>query len=212
MKLTVALLLALGANVSNLACSDGNLGSGAGSAGTTGGAGTAGGAGGQGGSTLRCAFAEKYVWKDQYVSRFGEQTASSSALTTLSPPASFGFDGTSTSNLASTMSHCSAPLPACGDANLIDVSDIEAALAHPDVQAVLAQPAAPRYGSLGVADLPDSYSLELGDKVGFSGVTCLQNATCIPMPSGVAALVELLRALAVQQIAAPSCAGADGGV
>jgi hypothetical protein len=44
---------------------------------------------------------------------------------------------------------------ACSDPARIDVRDVEAAIAHPDVQAALAMTTPPIYGNRGVADGPN---------------------------------------------------------
>ena len=50
---------------------------------------------------------------------------------------------------------CDPAMPACGDAAKIDVRDVEAAIAHPDVQAALAMTTVPFYCNRGFADGPN---------------------------------------------------------
>ena len=101
---------------------------------------------------------------------------------------------------------CEPPLPTCNDPARLDVRDVEAAIAHPDVQAALAMATLPTYGMLNIADAPRLIFVR-GDGRGFvAEVDCTtQSAVCNPTPSGVSALVDLLRGLIQQQLTDPAC-------
>jgi hypothetical protein len=98
-------------------------------------------------------------------------------------------------------------MPACGDSARVDVSDVEAAIAHPDVQAALALTTRPIYGDRGIADGP-SFNFTRADNRGFSaGIACnVPSATCNPIPAGISALAQVVRTLIDQQLADASCA------
>ena len=102
-------------------------------------------------------------------------------------------------------------MPACHDPTRVDVSDVGAAVDHPDVQSALAQPTPQIYGERLVADGP-GFAFTLSSGRGFSvGFECATaSSTCTPTPPGVQALVQLLRTLLTQQLADPSCAGVAG--
>ena len=98
-------------------------------------------------------------------------------------------------------------MPACGDPTRVDVSEVEAAIAHPDVQAALALATRPIYGDRGIADGP-SFNFTRADGRGFSaGIACnVPSATCNPIPAGVTALAQVIRMVIDQQLADASCA------
>ena len=174
------------------------------------GGGTAGDDGGQDEPSPRCALSETYAWTDQYVLRLATGATGWVKSMTLSPPT--GFDLMFLPSLDVPATTCAGTLPACGDPNLIDVSDIEAAIADPDVQAVFAQTPAPTYGPTSpTADLPGEFTLAHGGRSAFVGLTCDPPSSCVTPAPGVAALVDLMRGLFTQQLADPSCASADGG-
>ncbi len=177
-------------------------GAGKGGAGAGGGGGNAGapGTGGAGGNAPVCAFSTTYKFSD------GGGFVPVAKHATLSPPNTFLYEVTSFYADAGTIS-CSPALPACGTPSKVDVADVEAAIANPDVQAALIRTPSPVYGSLGVADGP-SFGFGLPGGQGFSvGIACATpSATCNPTPAGVAALVQVLRDLTTQQLADPSCA------
>jgi hypothetical protein len=179
----------------------GTGGGAAGAGGRGGGAGTGGqggGAGGQGGS---CAFASTYTIVD------GGGLVIMLDTATLSPPAGFHYERQFFRlNDAGNIS-CSPAMPACRDSTRVDVSDVEAAIAHPDVQAALAMATRPIYGNRGVADAP-SFNFTRADGRGFSaGIPCSPaSALCTPIPAGVSALAEVIRMLIDQQLTDASCA------
>jgi hypothetical protein len=108
-----------------------------------------------------------------------------------------------------TETSCMPPLPACGDANAIDLADIVADLAHADVVAALATTNAPLFGAavldagvfLVTRDDGKSFSVAPGD----CGTTLPPD--CVPTPAGVAQLVADLSALEAAGVADAACAG-----
>jgi hypothetical protein len=188
--LAVALAVGCGSVSSN---SDGGGGSGGMSG--TGGAGS----GGMGGSGAVCGFLSTYTIRD------GGGLVAMADTATLTPPNAFHYTRDFFLQDAGALS-CDPAMPACGDAAKVDVRDVEAAIAHTDVQVALAMNAAPTYGNRGVADGP-SFNFARADGRGFTaGLACdTPSATCTPIPPGVAALVQLLRDLIKQQRMDPSC-------
>ena len=128
---------------------------------------------------------------------------------TLSPSPAFSYRGETPSYEDGGVSYqtCDSPLPACDDPNLIDVSDIDAAIANPDVRAALVLTTTAWYGPRGL--LPPSgnaswmVDFRRSDPPGgfrvSDGACPSPSATCVPTPAGIQALVELLRALKQQQ-------------
>jgi len=175
-----------------------------GGGGTTGQAGTGGtmatagttGAGGAGGV---CSFASTYTIRD------GGGLTPMADTATLTPPNAFHYVRDFFRQDAGQLS-CDPAMPACGDGAKVDVRDVEAAIAHPDVQAALAMTTVPTYGNRGVADGPN-FNFMRADGRGFNaGIACdTPSATCTPIPPGVSALVQLLRDLIRQQRMDPLC-------
>ncbi len=98
---------------------------------------------------------------------------------------------------------CTNDVP-CSAATEIDMADVLAALAHADVVAAFA--AAPvTYGR----DLrPVDGTIFQVSQSGASflvGSPCTGTGTCLPIPSGVQALVDLLRALEAERLTEPDC-------
>jgi len=179
----------------------GNGGSGNGGTTATGGRGGngGGGTGGAGGQTGACTFDSTYTIAE------GGGLVGLTKTTKLIPPNTYSATRINFLSDAGAAS-CTPALPACHDATLIDVSDVEAALEHPDVKAVFASTTPAIYGNLGVADAP-SFGVLRTDGHGFSeGLACtVASGTCNPAPAGVRALIDLLKALNTQQLADPSC-------
>jgi hypothetical protein len=163
-----------------------------------GGGGTMGG-GGVGGGTGVCAFAATYTVIDS-MGLAGADTA------TLTPPNSFHLERNTVVSVDAGGGSCDPPLPACNDPARIDVRDVEAAIAHPDVQAALAMATPPIYGNTGVADGP-SLGFRRADGRGFTTqIGCdTPSPTCRPIPPGINALAELLRMLLRQERMDPEC-------
>ena len=183
----------------------GNAGTGGGAAGVAGQGGAAGvggrggGAGGQGGGT--CAFASTYTIID------GGGLVPELDTATLSPPNAFRYERQFfRQNDAGNIS-CTPAIPTCGDPARVDVSDVEAAIAHPDVQAALALTTRPIYGDRGIADGP-SFNFTRADNRGFSaGIPCIAPSdSCTLTPAGVTALMQVVRTLVDQQLADATCA------
>jgi len=191
-----ALIVGCGSVSSNPDGAGGAGGGGGGAAGTMGSAGTTGSGGIDGGP---CTFAATYVIKD------GGGLVAMADTATLSPPAAFHYVRDFFRVDAGQQS-CDPPLPACGDPARIDSQDVELALNHPDVQAALALTTVPFYGNRGVADGPN-FNFMRGDRGFNAGLNCdTPSTTCTPIPTGVSALVQLLRDLIKQQRMDPSCA------
>jgi hypothetical protein len=168
-----------------------------------GGTGTAGAGGttgtGGGGGNGSCTFATTYTILD------GGGLVAMADTATLTPPNAFHYTRDFFRQDAGPLS-CDPAMPACGDAAKIDVRDVEAAVAHADVQAALAMNAPPTYGNRAVADGPN-FNFMRADGRGFNaGLNCdTPSTTCAPIPPGVSALVQLLRDLIKQQRMDPSC-------
>jgi hypothetical protein len=179
---------------------DGGGGS-AGAGGTTGSGGTTGG-GGAGSGGLDgpvCTFATTYVIQD------GGGLLPMADTATLAPPASFHYERMFFTGDGGRAS-CDPAMPSCGDPTRVDSQDVELALNHPDVEAALAMTTVPFYGNRGVADGPN-FNFMRADGRGFNaGLNCdTPSTTCTPIPPGINALVELLRALIRQQRMDASC-------
>ena len=131
---------------------------------------------------------------------------------TLSPATSFHYRGETPYLDDGGVSYqtCDPPLPACDDPSRIDVSDVEAAIAHPDVQAALVATTTSWYGSriagpsggapwldFQRSDPPGGF--RAGGAIGAAADCPTPSATCVPTPPGIRALVALLRALGQQQ-------------
>jgi hypothetical protein len=196
-RLAVALLgLWLASGMSACGSVTGAPDGGAGAGGATGAGGT-GGSGGVDGPV--CTFATTYVIKD------GGGLTAMADTATLTPPASFHYERTFFTGDAGRAS-CDPAMPSCGDPARVDSQDVELALNHPDVQAALAMTTLPFYGNRGVADGPN-FNFMRADGRGFNvGLGCdTPSTTCTPIPPGINALVDLLRALIRQQRMDPSC-------
>ena len=161
-----------------------------------------GGAGGAGGQLGACTFDTTYSMSE------GGGLVGLTRTMKLIPPSTYSATRINFLSDAGAVASCTPALPACHDATLIDVSDVEVALEHPDVKAVFASTTPAIYGNLGVADAP-SFGVARPDGHGFSeGLSCtIASATCNPTPAGVRALIALLKALNTQQLADPTCAG-----
>jgi hypothetical protein len=161
-----------------------------------GGSGGGGDAGGPDGGS--CAFAWMYTIID------GGGLVPVLDTVILTPPAQFQYLR-QTFNPNDTIS-CNPALPPCSDATRVDVADVEGALAHPDVQSAFGFATPPIYGDRGIADGP-SFNLWNTNGRGFTaGIACdVPSATCSPIPPGVTAAMQVIRALIDQQLADPTC-------
>jgi hypothetical protein len=103
---------------------------------------------------------------------------------------------------------CSPAPPACNTADRVDPADVLRAVADPDVQAALAQPAPPLYGRDTRPVDGAVFQLLRADGRGFlAGSSCqTSEPACAAIPAGVSRMVTLLRALDTQQLMDPSCA------
>jgi len=183
---------------------DGSAGAGGGAAGASGGSGGASGGsggaiGGSGGNNAVCSFATTYTIRD------GGGLAAMADTVRLSPPMSFSLERMFFTGDAGLL-QCYPPMPDCNSPDRVDVSDVEAAIAHADVQAALALATPPTYGNRAVADGPNFNFMRSGGRGFNAGLACsVPSATCTPIPPGVSALVELLRMLIRQQRMDPAC-------
>jgi hypothetical protein len=126
----------------------------------------------------------------------------------LAPPSFYIYNRIPAGSSAPSVS-CSPALPACSS-DAIDVADIMADLADPDVQLAFLPAEPPIYG---VDSRPwDGAVFEVWRSTGgdfLVGEDCSSpqaSSTCSPIPAGVAKLVADLRALDDQQLADPTCA------
>jgi hypothetical protein len=176
-------------------------GSGGGGAGGAGG-GPSTGNGGSGGSTS-CALDSSYVYGD--TGGFVLSTSQS----TLSPPATYGFSSTSYEATPAVTTTCTATLPACDSAGVIDAADIMRDIADADVQAALAAASPPLYGRDSRNVDGTVFSLQRADGHGFLvGDDCAvppMSLPCVPTPAGVAHFVADLRALDLQESQGTTC-------
>jgi hypothetical protein len=100
---------------------------------------------------------------------------------------------------------CTPALPACGSMD-IDVADLEDAMANADVLAAFTATTETFYGDRNVADGPSFEVIRSTGGKFIVGIECTTaSASCVPMPAGVHALVQLLHALITQQTTDPSC-------
>jgi hypothetical protein len=132
--------------------------------------------------------------------------------TLLSPPATFMYVRRPEAAGGTDVS-CTPPFPACGGAAL-DVADVMAAFADPDVQAAFAALTTtgqvPFYGQdQRGADGPAFKFGRVDDAASFLvGAPCpaASAGPCTPIPPGLTRLLSLMFALNQQQVADPSCA------
>jgi hypothetical protein len=98
---------------------------------------------------------------------------------------------------------CKAELPPCG-VDALGIGDVNAALANKDVQAALK--AAPVLYGRDLRPVDGTvFRISLGGKTIDVGSPCSAARDCRAIPAGVAALVEVLRALDKQELAKPAC-------
>ncbi|HTN90786.1 MAG TPA: hypothetical protein VL242_44235 [Sorangium sp.] len=127
----------------------------------------------------------------------------------------FGADKTSTLSPCRTFSYeqrapgsdvprltCSQELLSCEES--VSAGEVAAAFDHPDVVAALA--AAPVLYGVDARELDGRlFRIERGDAAVDVGYDCQGRAGCVPIPDGVAALVELLGELEREQLALVAC-------
>jgi len=158
---------------------------------------------GPAGGAAACTFAQTYTIVDG-------SGLDGLVRTILAPPATYLHENLfKTDPATGTFAACMPALPVCGSQSLIDVSDVEAAIANPDVQTALVT--GPGYYGVNAPDAPVfSLKSEAHGNFSVSIVDCPAPAgTCVSAPPGVVALMQLVRALVTQQNADPSCAGVD---
>lgn len=105
---------------------------------------------------------------------------------------------------------CTTQLGAC-DAAPVAVGDVERALVHPDVVAAFAAATTPVFGEDSrpfdgtVFEVTrNGKSIDVGGDCGASSAPA-----CVPIPSGVAALAAVLKALDAQELGKPACNAFD---
>jgi hypothetical protein len=94
---------------------------------------------------------------------------------------------------------CSRVLP-CGDSSLVDIAEIQLALAHPDVVSALSRTDRPFFGTDPGPFDGSAFMFERWDGRGFFVGTG-------SVPAGLRALVDLLHLLRDQTVATPQCTG-----
>jgi|KBSMisStaDraftv2_1062788.scaffolds.fasta_scaffold174485_2 hypothetical protein len=192
--------------------SDGGGGASGGLAGSQGGSSVGAGSGGAGsggaggGGAPVCAFSATYTILDW-------SGADTDDVMALLPPNSFHYTGeTPTFEDGATRRSCAPPLPACNDPAQLDVGDVEAAIANADVQAAFAMKST-SFGDHSGLPSPTarelSFSSDSGNFINVGPDCPTPAGVCTPVPPGIKALVDLLRALKAQQRADPSCAGVN---
>jgi hypothetical protein len=145
------------------------------------------------------------MFASTYTIRDGGGLVAMADTATLRPPNSFHYERMFFTGDAGRLA-CDPAMPPCNDRDRVDVRDVEAALAHADVQAALALATPPIYGNRGIADGPN-FNFMRADGRGFNaGIQCdVPSATCMPIPPGIVAAVDLLRGLIRQQRMDPEC-------
>jgi hypothetical protein len=170
-----------------------------GGAGGTGGvAGASGGAAGSTGGIGGCSdcVSQAVTWRwDGGMVAFQEQSS-------LSPCKSYERVRTSPDG-SSVLGSCTQDTPTCL-ASSIDVTDVEQALAHPDMQKAFA--AAPvLYGEDPRPWDGQLLQITRGGKTVEIGVECTGQPSCTPIPQGVGLGGQILEDLDAQEIAKPPC-------
>jgi hypothetical protein len=157
----------------------------------------------EGGTTAACSLAGDYDYGDE------GGNAAVYNRSYLSTPATYQYQRQPADDATSTIV-CTLALPACGTAGAIDPTDIDTAVADPDVRAALAMATPPVYGhdSRPVDGTVFSFRSAAGGGLAVGG-TCGSGETgCTPPPAGVARLVTLLRMLDQQELSSPACTAA----
>lgn len=176
-----------------------------------GGAVSSGGAGGQagrgGGSAGHpgggCTLSATYTCVD------GSGATIPFTRTVLTPPSSYRHENLLRYGPSGNLASCMPALPACPSSSQLDVSDVESAVADPDVQAALASPTGASYGNQS-SDAPVfTFVRDSGGSFSVGSDCAASSGGCTAAPAGVRALVQLVRALVTQQSADASCAGVD---
>ena len=121
----------------------------------------------------------------------------------IAPCRTYGHDRTAPSGGA-PLKTCTRELLPCGAGDAIDIGDVRAALANPDVVVALAS-APILYGSDPRAFDGQVFHLDVGGKVIEVGTDCSGTGPCKPPTAGVKALVALLQALDKAQLALSPC-------
>jgi hypothetical protein len=120
---------------------------------------------------------------------------------TLSPCRVFSFERRGIGSETPLLT-CSQELGGCEEA--VSAGDVADALDHPDVVAALA--AAPVLYGIDAQDVDGSlFRIQVDGAVVDVGYECGERPACVPIPAGVAALVDLLRTLTQEQLARQTC-------
>ncbi|XXX78328.1 hypothetical protein WMF30_06115 [Sorangium sp. So ce134] len=122
----------------------------------------------------------------------------------LSPCRAFSFDRRELRG-GKPLLTCSQELGGCEEA--VSAGDVADALDHPDVVAALA--AAPVLYGRDTRPVDGAvFRIQVGDAVVDVGDECGEAPDCVPVPDGVAALVDALRTLTKEQLARGTCGAA----
>jgi hypothetical protein len=124
---------------------------------------------------------------------------------TLAPPAMFTYVSTVPYSDAGNGS-CAPTLPACGDPTAIDVADLAADVADPDVQQAFAHGPV-QYGAQCCDQDVLLFKRAAGPSFGISADCTPAGTSCVLVPPGVGRLRDDLRSLITQSLADPACAG-----
>lgn len=124
----------------------------------------------------------------------------------LSPPRGFSYTRTPVRGDGPSLS-CQPPLPDCGPGPRITAADVERAVAHPQVQAALAENPTPLFGrdNRPADGVVFEFRRQDGETI-LIGTACRLSAGCREIPPAIRELRELLLELNVQQLADPACA------
>jgi len=105
-----------------------------------------------------------------------------------------------------TMTSCEATIPDCGGGDALDVGDVNAILAHPDVLAALAMAKPPLYGYDSRPFDGSVFALLRDDGRGFLvGDSCGTRPSCTEPPPGVVTARTILEALEASVREQPAC-------
>ncbi|WP_437530963.1 hypothetical protein WME79_00730 [Sorangium sp. So ce726] len=120
---------------------------------------------------------------------------------TLSPCRAFSFERRSIGSETS-LPVCSQELGSCGEA--VSAGDVADALDHPDVVAALT--AAPVLYGVDTREVDGIlFRIQVDGAVVDVGDECGEWPACVPIPAGVAALVDMLQTLTQEQLARQTC-------
>ena len=104
---------------------------------------------------------------------------------------------------------CTTEVAACGATDVVGLTQIEGALAHPDAVAAFA--AAPVLYGRDTRPVDGSvFQITYGGRTVTVGLDCGSTSPCTPIPAGVKALETVLQNLDVQELSKDSCVAVFG--